>query len=245
MYDLAQFSLSDMTECGAAIRKLGRGATAMEGGADRIARYFHDNFGDSHTGESAFALARFFKTHDFSELSDDLKAIAQNALGDTPATPQMKCLTLLGTAGDRPEWNERRLSTGHQVIPLPSEQLVTQVPMISHLIQQLGLSISTVIAPSPDVIVDLQERTFNVFHIPVALSSPYIPAQADFVQPFNIQSVLGFGGILPSGNLMVIILFSKIPISRATAELFKPLALNVKMAILPFDRGAVFMPMAS
>ena len=159
--------------------------------------------------------------------------------------PQMKCLTLLGTAGDHPQWNHRRSSIGHQVIPLPSEQMVTQAPMISQLIQQLGLSIRSVVAPAPDMIVDLQERTFNVFHIPAALDSPYIPAQADFVRSFNIQSVIGLGSILPSGNLIVIILFSKIPISRSTAELFKPLALNVKMAVLPFDRGNVFMPLAS
>ncbi|RZM75999.1 hypothetical protein [Leptolyngbya iicbica] len=245
MYDLEQFSLSEMTACGAAVRKLGRDTTAMEGAASQIARYFYENFVDPQTGESAFALARFFKTHDFSELSDDLQAIAQDFLGHPPDNPQMKCLTLLGTAGDRPEWNERRQSTGHQVIPLPSERTVTSIPMISQLIQQLGLSVSNVVAPVPDVLVDLQERTFNVFHIPEAADSPYIPAQTEFVQPFQIKSVLGFGGILPSGNLMVIILFSKIPISRATAELFKPLALNVKMAVLPFDRGTIFMPIAS
>jgi len=245
MFDLSHFSLSDMTACGAAIRKLGRGAPAMEGAADQIARYFYENFMDPVTNQPEFALARFFKTHDFIELSDDLQAIAQASLGDSPATPQMKCLTLLGTAGDRPEWNDRRLSTGHQVIPLPSERMVTKAPMIAQLIQQLGLSISSVIAPAPNMIVDLQERTFNVFHIAEAQGSSYIPAQAEFVQPFNVQSVLGFGGVLPSGNLMVIILFAKNPISRSTAELFKPLALNVKMAVLPFDQGAVFSPMAS
>ena len=102
--------------------------------------------------------------------------------------------------------------------------------------------ISNVIAPSPDLLIDLHERTYNVFHIPTAAESPYIPAQDEFARPFQIQSVLGFGGILPSGDLMTIILFSKCPIQRETAELFKPLALNAKMAVLPFDQKTIFTP---
>lgn len=245
MYNLAQFSLREMTECGAAVRKLGIGASSMEEVARRIVHYFHSEFLDPSTGKPVFALARFFKTHSFSELSNELKPLARAALATDVVFPEMKCLTLLGTAGDRPEWNARQLSTGHQVIPLPSEQMVSQAPMIAQLIQQLGLSIRSVVAPNPEMIVDLHERTYNVFHIPQAVDSPYIPAQAEFVQPYNVQSVLGFGGMLPSGNLMAIILFSKVPISRETAELFKPLALNTKMAVLAFDQGEVFAPVAA
>lgn len=245
MYNLAQFSLSDMTACGAAIRKLGMQQPTMETTASRIVHYFYDHFVDPETEKPALALARFFKTHDFGELSPELQQLARQSADPEQLTPRLKCLTLLGTAGDRPDWNDRRLSTGHQVIPLLSEQMVTQAPMISQLIQQLGLTIRNVLAPPSDMIVDLQERTYNVFHVPEALGSPYIPAQAEFVQPFEVRSVLGFGGILPSGNLMAIILFSKVPIGRQTAELFKPLALNVKMAVLPFDQGTIFMPRAS
>ncbi|MEW5957210.1 MAG: hypothetical protein AB1801_05780, partial [Chloroflexota bacterium] len=70
--------------------------------------------------------------------------------------------------------------------------------------------------------------------------SPYIPVQQQFVTRFGIKSVLGFGGILPSGNLFAIIIFSKAPISRETADMFKPLALNVKMVVLAFTEEATF-----
>ena len=36
MYNPAEFTLSDMTECGATLRKLGAGADSMEEVADRI-----------------------------------------------------------------------------------------------------------------------------------------------------------------------------------------------------------------
>jgi hypothetical protein len=152
----------------------------------------------------------------------------------------MPCLTLLGTAGDLPEWNSRRASLGHQVIPLPSAEGVARIPMIAQLITQLGLEVSSVLKPDPHVVVDLQQKSFNVFYVPTALGSPYIPAQDDFVVPFGVRSVLGFGGVLPQGDLFAVIMFARILLSQETAEMFKPLALSAKLAILPFANGPLF-----
>ncbi len=242
MYSLTGFTLREMTECGAKLRKLGVGASSMEEVANNLVSYLYHQFRDPQTGESALALVRFFKTHAYGELPLSLQQIANQMLGDCSHSPELKCLTLMATVGDRPEWHNRTTSVGHQVIPLLSEQMVVQTPMIAQLIKQLGLTIGDVIAPNSDLLMDLEERTYNVFHIANAQGSPYIPAQTEFVQPFQIRSVLGFGGILPSGNLMIIILFSKLPIQRETAELFKPLALNAKIAVLPFDQGTIFAP---
>jgi hypothetical protein len=240
MYDLQQFNLREMTECGAALRKIGTGAQSMEETADRVVQYFYQQFRDRQTGESPFALVRFFKTHPYEALTPDLHAFAQTMVADAPISSATKCLTLLATTGNRPEWQTRQASKGHQVIPLMSAKLVAQFPMISQLIQQFGLEIRAVLSPSPDLILDLEQRTFNVFLVPNALNSPYVPAQAEFVLPFGIRSVLGFGGMLPSGDLIALILFSKLSITRETADLFKTLALNIKMAVLPFDRNRVF-----
>jgi hypothetical protein len=240
MYSLNQFTISDMIECGAALRKLGTSEDTMEAVADKIARFFYSHFHDPRNQESALALARFFKTHDYGKLPTDLQHIVRQTLNQDSIPDNLKCLTLLGTAGDRPEWNSRTSSISHQVIPLPSKQMLSQVPMMSQLIQQLGLTIESVVSPDPEMIVDMEERTYNVFYVPNAQGSPYIPDQEEFVMPLDVQSVLGFGGILPSGNLMIVILFSKVLIERETAELFRPLALNTKMPILPFDQGAVF-----
>jgi hypothetical protein len=126
-------------------------------------------------------------------------------------------------------------SQGHQAIPLPSKEIVNRIPMMRNLIKQMGLSIETIINPDPDLLLDLSKKTFNVFYVPDAVNSPYIPAQENFVKPYGIKSVLGFGGILPSGNVFSVIMFSKTAISSNTANLFNTLALNVKMLILPFD----------
>lgn len=240
MYHLTHFSLKDMTECGAALRKLGIGAASMEAVANHLVQYLYEQFRNEKTGEPSFALVRLFKTHAYGDLRPELQQIVDALLAEPVQTPTMKCLTLLATRGDRPEWNQRHTSVGHQAIPLVSAPLVAQSPMISQLMQQFGIDIGTLLAPDTSLMIDLEQKTYNVFHIQEALNNPYVPAQKDFVVPYGIRSVLGFGGILPSGHLMAVILFSKESISRETADMFKTLALNAKMALLPFDPSAVF-----
>lgn len=245
MYSLARFGLTEMTECGAALRKLGIGARSMEEAADRIVRYFYNQFIDPKTGQNAFALVRLFKTHSYSDLPPELQGIVQQTLVAQPIASDMKCLTLLATIGDEFAWNTRSGSQGHQVIPFVSPKLVAQSPMLSQLIQQLGLELDTVVSPDPHLIIDLEQVNYNVFHVPTALGSPYIPAQTNFVVPYGIESVLGFGGMMPSGNLMTVILFSKVPIPKETADLFKTLTLNTKMALLPFEKSVFAEPVCS
>ena len=240
MFDLSRFTLRDMSECGSTLRKLGVGAGSMEQAAGRIVRYLYEHLADRTTGEKACVLVRFFKTCEYERLTPELQQFACAILGAPPETAAMRCLTLLATAGGEPQWNSRSGSVGHQAIPLASERLVAQAPMISSLIQQFGLELRTVLQPSPELLLDLSQRSYNVFHVAEAVGSPYIPAQSDFVRRFGVRSVLGFGGMLPTMNLFAVILFSRVPIPRETADLFKTLSLCVRVAVLPFAGGAVF-----
>ena len=239
MYDLANFSLSDMTRCGVELRKLGAGAGSMEEAANRIVRRLFEQL-QSGNGEPACALVRMFVTLPYAELESGQRDFVCSALGRTDMAPATKCLTLLATAGVMDAWNSRTTSTGHQALPLISEESVSRSPMIAQLIRQLGIEISALLDPGSGLVVDAGEHTFNVFHVPVAKGSPYIPAQQEFVIPHGVQSVLGFGGLLAPGELFATILFSRTPIPRDVADLFKPLALNVKVALLPFAGARIF-----
>jgi hypothetical protein len=239
VYDLTAVSLRETTACSATWRNLGKDADSMEAVADRVVRHLYDSIYASSTGDRACALVRFYKTHGYGDLPDHLQAFARRVIGDEPLRLRTKCLTLLATAGDEPAWNDRKQSAGHQAIPLPSPEVVRQLPMVAQLVNQLGLEVSTLLRPDPHLIVDLEQRTFNVFYVPEAQGSPHIPAQ-DFVTRYRIRSVLGFGGILPAGDLFAVILFARSFISHSTADLFKPLALSTKLAVLPFAGGAVF-----
>lgn len=109
------------------------------------------------------------------------------------------------------------------------------IPKMRNLIKQMGLEVETVVNPDPLLLKDLSQKTFNVFHVPEAENNDYIPAQDEFVKSYAVKSVLGFGGILPFGNVSMVIVFSKSPISVEAASMFNTLALNVKLLILPFE----------
>jgi hypothetical protein len=237
MYDIRNFTLKDMVETTGALRRMGAGATSMEQAADRIVRYFYDHFVDLETGEKSFVLVRFFKTHPYEELDEELRGFARGMLDAHPGSPAMKCQTLLASAGVLPEWNSRKSSAGHKAIPLP---IIEQFPMFWQLVRQLGLEVNLVLQPDPELLVDMAQTTYNVFYLREAVGSQYVVDQQEFAIPFKVRSVLGCGGILPSGNLFTIIIFAKVYFPRETADLFKTLALSVKMAVLPFDGKVIF-----
>jgi len=227
---------SDIASCGAALRRSGEAAGSMEQCAGQISRYLYDNLSHDRYHAKACALVRFYKTHAYGGLDDDSRAFANEILGGAPDEDDMRCLTLLSTVGENPDWNDRRNSLGHKAIPLPSESFMERIPMIWRMVSQLGINTRQIIRPDP---VEAAE-TYDVFHVDDAVGSPYIPAQEDFVVPYGVRSVLGFGGLLTSGDLFVVILFAKVPVSLSVAQRFSPLALDVRAAIETFADGAVF-----
>jgi signal transduction histidine kinase len=239
MYDLTTFTLRDMVECGLALRQMGKDATSMEQTCNRIVKYLYQNFVNKQTGDKSCALVRCFKTHPYGNLEPELQASARN-LCDENTPPPAHCLTLLATVGDKPEWNSRQEPNLYQAIPLNSQALVDRAPTITQLIQQFGLDFNTLLQPDRNLLLELEQKTFDVFFIPDATDSPYIPEQDSLVIPYGIKSVLGFGTLLPSGNLLAIVLFLKAEIPRSTAQMFATLALSVKAAVLPFNVNAVF-----
>lgn len=53
-------------------------------------------------------------------------------------------------------------------------------------------------------------------------------------------AVLGFGGLISSGDLFATIMFSKVPIPPDVADQFRVIGLNLKIAVLPFARKPLF-----
>ena len=178
-------------------------------------------------------MVRFYKTHSYGALTPELQRFAKRVFGTmaiSPPEPAMKCLTLLATVGDEPEWNDRRASEGHQAIPLPSPYVVERAPMVAQLIREFGMDLS-------DVVRALGGKSYGVFHVENAAGSPYIPAQAGFVDRYGVRSVVGFGGLLPTGDLFGVILFSRVHVPVDAADRFRSLALDLKSCLIPYGEG--------
>lgn len=237
-FDLTTFGLSDMTACGAGLRGAAADADSFEDAAGRIVGFLRDRFLDA-SGAPACALVRCFHTLPFGELDADDQRVARAQLDTRDVSDELTCLRLAATVGDEPDWNDRERSVGHRVLPLPSARVVETSPMIAALLGEFGLDPADVIAPDRAPILDRDLGAFNVFHVERAVDSPHVPAQRDFVVPHGIESVLGFGAMLPTAQLFAVILFSRVAIPEAVAARFETVALNAKVALLPFLGGAI------
>ena len=242
MHDIGNFTLKDMAECSGALRTMGAGATSMEETANRMVRHLHDHLLDGKSGEQAFVLARLFKTHPYGDLDEELRAAARNMIGMPSPPPSMKCLVLLATAGARPEWNSRRNSAGHRAIPLPSEQFVNRVPMVRQLVQQLGLEVKTLLQPDPQVIVDLTQKMYNVFYVSGGRRQRLCPGAGGIRHSVRRAVRARFWGHTSLGKSLhddPLFRESDVP-SPDTAEMFRTLALSIRLALLPFVGGKIF-----
>lgn len=241
--DLRSFELTGMLRCSTGLRKSAQGARSVEDVARRVCGFLRDEFvSDGGAGvapDRQCALVRMYVTHPYQRLDRGLRRFADRLLGGASPASGLRCLCLVGTAGARGEWNDRRSSRNHQAIPLPSSRIVEQAPMIAQLVRQFGLDLEQVISPKPELMSDLAGRTYGVFHVAEADGSPYIPAQ-DFVRENGIRSVVGFGGALKTGDIFAVVLFTTVPVSAHTADRFRTLALDVKAVLFQVGDDAVF-----
>ena len=240
MYNLSSFTLRDMLMSGGDIRRIARSAESMEEAAESIVHYLYERCADPSTGEKSLALVRCYKTHPYGALDITLRRFADAQMSGVRPSPSMKCLTLLASVGEQPAWNSRHTSSGHKAIPLPSAAVVEQAPMIAQLIRQMGIEINDLVSPGRDTLKAQDGKTYNVFHVEQAKGSPSIPAQKEFVERYDIKSVLGFGGMLRTGDLFAIIMFARQHIPPDSAQRFKTLALDAKAAFFPYTIDQVF-----
>jgi two-component system, sensor histidine kinase and response regulator len=242
MFDLSRFRLQDMTACSAALRQLGTGAPSIEEAADRITRYLYTNLTTGPDEDPACVLVRLFKTHPYGHLAPELQTLVDAHLGTRPTSPDMKCLTLLASTGAVSGWNNPALSSRFRVIPLAGPDALANLPMFAQLFARFHIDLPYQQQSPPSLLLDQHATTFNVFYVPQALNSPYVPGQKEFVVPFGVRSVLGCGGLLPTGEMFAIILFAKVAVSKNVADLFKTFALSAKLTLAPFEHEHLMLP---
>ena len=234
--DLTAFGLGDMVRLAARLRELATGCGTVAEFADRVCTHLHEHFVDPD-GTRQTALVRYYGTQPFAALPDEDQHFAAQTWGRPAETTT--CLTLLGTVGTEPAWNDRRLSRGHRVIPLTDARRVEGLPMVAALLRQLGIDVDALVSASAHLLHPDSSQPYGVFHVPRAPGSPVIPAQ-DFVRDHAIASVLGFGGALPSGEVFAIVVFAQVPIPREAAQLFDTVALSVSLAALELLDTPIF-----
>ncbi len=213
-----------------AIRQIGKKVTETEDLATGLVNLLYENLKDEN-GQQLCGLIRFFRTMPFEKVPPELKTKLLQSHGKGIAA-QTKCLTLLATRGLRYSWNDPRKSEEHQCILLQSGESLEETPMISGLLKQLGVDINQVVSSEPGIFLAPEKKQYTVFYVPEAKNSNLVPAQEDFVIPYEIGSVVGFGSQLASGELFAVLLFLRCHVDLEVAKRFSALAKDTELAIL-------------
>jgi len=227
-----------MTHCCAALRVLGLDASTMEEAAGRVVRFLYDELADPRTNTRGCTLVRFYKTHHYRGLDPERRRFARAALDGRVIAPTTRCLTLLASAGDEPSWNDPQRSKHHLTIPLVGEGALSRAPMLGQLLTQLGVNAGSSRSANAEPKAD--GRSYDVVLVPEAKKSPYLPAQRDFIERYGVRSAIGFGGSLLTSDIFAVALFSRASIAASARDLFKTIALGVKLAVLPFSDRTIF-----
>lgn len=236
-YRLESFHTSCMVWAGAELRLSRETFGSMEAVAQRQCDVLWERF-EGPDGGPGFGLVRVYRTLPATRLPPDLRT---TALGPDYQGPDVKCLTLLGSRGIEPAWNDRRSSEGHRAIAMPDPGFVSAVPMLAELFRSFGVDVARFLAGETLALSHQGEaRHFNVFHVESAAGSPHIPAQAGFVEPYGIESVIGFGGLLPDGEIYAVIGFSRARVDAEVARRFSTLTLHCRVPLADFAFGPVF-----
>jgi hypothetical protein len=212
------------------------GAEFLETAAQAVTRKLFETFSDS------VALARAFVTVPLEWLPESnqsfVRALATRSGVISSLGPTTSVLSLIGTYGTEDAWCDRKRSEGHVGIPLVSAAFVDGIPMVSRLLQQLGMELDWLEQRDTDIMSKVLGSSSGVFFVANAAEETdrrgrKVIASQEFVSRHGIRSVFGFGGAYFGGSIVTFILFCTTPIERSVAQRFAPLANLFKAATVP------------
>jgi hypothetical protein len=222
-----------------------KGCTSLEEASQKVIDLVYEEFKES------IALARLFSTVPFGKLPASNRGFVSR-LGEAQGISNLineetLVLSLLGTRGIKPAWNDRIRSEGHVGIPLVSANFLDRIPMVSRLLTEVGLDLDWA-NQQEAVTIKTLARLLGVFHVMDAESAiddqgrKIISAQ-DFVRDHNIKTVFGLaGGYAVGKTFLTLILFCRETVDRPKAEHFLPLLSCIKAGTTSLvSSGALFV----
>lgn len=209
-----QRQIKELTKKGSSLEKVAQGTTEL----------IYQQFNESVVLTRLYVTIPFGKLPPFNQnFVAKLKAIAPHLNDKTPI------LSLLGTSGDNPNWNNRLKSQGHVGIPLLSASFIEEIPMIARLLQDLGVSLDLIDHQDEGALVENLSQIAGLFYVPDATKAvdnkgrKIISAQ-NFVQQYQIKTVFGAGGLhLSTKTFITLIVFSRESIKKSQVSQFMPL----------------------
>jgi hypothetical protein len=191
--------------------------------------------------EESLALVRVFATVPFGELPAFNQGLVRDLLRERRASPVADgtpVLSLMGTRGLKPEWNDRLSSRGHTGIPLASAEFVGAIPMIARLLFEFGLEIVGLDGGGARIVRAKVGNLSGMFYVADARTETdeagrLIISAQDFVAENEVRTVFGFGGAyMLERSYVAVILFAREAIDPEHARELAPLSSALKAATM-------------
>ncbi|WP_017302819.1 sensor histidine kinase [Spirulina subsalsa] len=228
-----------MSTLGLALRQCGGGVDSMEEVSQALVDCLALNLGVSQGQSSVCEWVQFWKTHLYGDLTSDLQTSLETeelgAEGGGVSTLTLRsntpCLILLSST-QTPGNEGKRAIALHPDSPSapPWFTLLEEAHLPRHLFLTSEIPESQALSPQHNPVFQLGQESLKAI----------VAAGCSGETLVGVQAIVGLWGVLPSGSCFVTLLGLRNALAPEMLELFRPLALNIKVAILPFDRGTVF-----
>ena len=196
-------------------------AKSLESASQEYASAIYERFAATLVLARVYVLMPFYRLpardRQFAETVARGKRVG-SALRD-----ETSCLTLMGTRGEKAEWNARGNSERHGAIPLLDARFVESVPMVASMLRALGVPLDWFDVPR-EVMTRRMSGGFNgLFYVDDARTARdgqgrlVIPDQG-FVDGHRVRTVFGFGGSYLNGWITTAIFFSRDALAPAEIE---------------------------
>ncbi len=208
-----------------------KGCRTLEDAAQKVTDVLYEKCSDS------VILVRLFATVPFGALPAANRSFVETLANrhniSKLITYETPVLSLLGTRGIKPAWNDRRQSAGHVGIPLASAAFIDRIPMMSRLAKEVGLDMDWIDRKAA-IAIKTYAGVSGVFYVSDAEAAvddqgrKIITAQ-DFVHDYKVKTVFGLAThYTSSATFLTLIAFCRESIEKSRVEQFLPLISHIK-----------------
>lgn len=212
------------------------GGGPFEDLAQSAVRDLHAEFADS------IVLTRMYVTVPFAALPERnagwVRALAEAKNVSSELSDDTQVISLVGSAGRVPEWNDRCASNGHVGIPMTSASFIDAIPMMSRLMASLGGDLDWIDSKDTVQVVSRLGTVAGTFYVPDAATEVdtrgrKVISATDFVAEHGVKTVFGIGGAFASGQLLVCLVFCDQHVPLSVVDAFRAPFLRFKSASAP------------
>jgi hypothetical protein len=198
---------------------------------------------------NSVVLARLFLVLPLDQLPAEDQAYARAAAGSRGAfNPTTPCLSLLGTRGREPAWNDRKQSREHRAIPLVDRKFVRGAPMLAKLLADLDVDLAGLDDGRPIATRRMLGGINGTFYIRDAQNAcdaqgRAIIADREFVTKYDVHTVFGMGGAYATGVIAIAVVFTTELLEALVVNRYPSLIGNFKIATSSLlEQGQIFAP---